>query len=261
MEKDRNTLSGGREGAIFLQGDRVVRPANPWTEEVQNFLRFLRGRGVDYVPVPYGRTEEGQEVLSFVQGQIFHEGLPISLYTEEFLQSVAKLLSDYHSHSKEYISRLTGKEPWMLSAVEPIEVMCHGDFAPYNVTVEEGSPKGIIDFDTLHPGPAMWDVVYGTYRFVPFMSPTNPEYRGPLKEQIRRMKVFLDAYGASKEQREQFIPLLLHRLTCLIDYMKRQAALGNKDFITNIERGDLKIYLQDMEYIHLNQAIVMKGIN
>lgn len=261
MEKNKIALSGGREGAIFLQGERVVRPANPWTEEVHSFLRFLRERGIDYVPIPYGRNEEGQEVLSFVEGKIFHEALPVSLYTDEFLRSVAKLLLDYHSHSKEYISRLTGRENYMLSPVEPIEVMCHGDFAPYNVTVEGDLPKGIIDFDTLHPGPAMWDVVYGIYRFVPFMCPTNPEYKGPLKEQIRRMKVFLDAYGISKEQREQVVPLLLQRLAHLTDYMKCQAALGNQDVISNIERGDLKIYLQDMEYIRSNHDIIVKSIN
>ncbi len=34
------------------------------------------------------------------------------------------------------------------------------DFAPYNITFVDGCVHGIIDFDTLHPGPRIWDVAY-----------------------------------------------------------------------------------------------------
>jgi aminoglycoside phosphotransferase (APT) family kinase protein len=59
--------------------------------------------------------------------------------------------------------------------IDPIEVMCHGDFAPYNVTIVDGEAFGIIDFDTLHPGPKMWDIAYAVYRWVPFTNPANPD--------------------------------------------------------------------------------------
>ena len=37
----------------------------------------------------------------------------------------------------------------MLPKQLPVEVMCHGDFAPYNITFVDGCVHGIIDFDTL----------------------------------------------------------------------------------------------------------------
>jgi len=31
----------------------------------------------------------------------------------------------------------------------------------------KGMPVALIDFDTAHPGPRIWDVAYAAYRFVP----------------------------------------------------------------------------------------------
>lgn len=59
----------------------------------------------------------------------------------------------------------------MLSAVNPIEVMCHGDFAPYNVVLNGSDAVGIIDFDTLHPGSRLSDVAYAVYRWAPLKIP------------------------------------------------------------------------------------------
>ena len=54
--------------------------------------------------------------------------------------------------------------------------MCHGDFAPYNITFVDRCVHGIIDFDTLHPGPRIWDVAYAVYRRSPFVSSKDPDY-------------------------------------------------------------------------------------
>ena len=58
-------------------------------------------------------------------------------------------------------AKLVGKEALGLqfSPLDPVEVVCHGDFAPYNcVFGSQGNIKGVIDFDgaRLGRGSGIW---------------------------------------------------------------------------------------------------------
>ena len=253
-------LSGGREGKIQKQGDRVLRPANVWSADVHKFLDFLIEDGFTNVPKPYGMTGDGKEILSFVPGKAYNYPLPKEFLEDEMLILSAKLLKQYHEVGTRYIAKLRGDEPWMLPKVEPVEVMCHGDYAPYNVTLVNAKPVGIIDFDTLHPGPALWDVAYAVYRWVPFTSPENPDHYDDLAEQIRKAKVFLDAYGATEAQRKALPDMMVKRLTALTEFMAAQAGDGNEDFAKNIEDGHMKVYLDDIHYIQEKRELILDGI-
>ena len=254
-------IKGGREGKIKKQGDRIYRPANVWSADVHKFLNFLISEGFTNVPDPQGFTDDGNEILSFVPGKANNYPLPKEYLEDEMLILSAKLLRRYHDAGSKYIWRLRGDEPWMLPKVEPVEVMCHGDFAPYNVTVVNAQPFGIIDFDTLHPGPALWDVAYAVYRWVPFTSPENPDHYDDMPEQIRKAKVFLDAYGATKEQREALPDMMVKRLTALVQYITKQAEGGDEDFAKNIEDGHVKVYLDDIRYITEIREQILRGVN
>lgn len=50
------------------------------------------------------------------------------------------LLRDFHHVSEKYLEHLKGNELWMLPITDRIEVICHGDFAPYNVTFIDNRP-------------------------------------------------------------------------------------------------------------------------
>lgn len=254
------TLDGGRDGKIKKSGNRVIRPANEWSSDIHKFLSFLINEGFSSVPVPYGFTEQNEEILSFVPGTAYNYPLPKEFLRDQMLILSAKLLKKYHEAGSKYVGNLSGKEKWMLPKIEPVEVMCHGDYAPYNVTLIDGKPAGIIDFDTLHPGPALWDIVYAVYRWVPFTSPENPDHYDSLNEQIRKAKIFLDAYGASQEQREELPKMMAKRLTALVDFMTSQADSGNEDFAKNCNDGHAKIYLSDISYILSNESSIIKGI-
>ena len=80
--------------------------------------------------------------------------------------SAAKLLRTYHDATESFITPETFKLSWMLPVKEPAEVIVHGDFAPYNVALKGNRAVGIIDFDTAHPAPRLWDIAYAVYRWL-----------------------------------------------------------------------------------------------
>ena len=125
----------------------------------------------------------------------------------------------------------------MLPKRTPSEVICHGAFAPYNSTFVDGKLHGIIDFDTLHPGPRLWEIAYVVYRWVPFVSPFNSDYRGDLENQICRLKLYVDRYGLSGDERKKLPQMMIDQLQSLVNFMYGLAEPGNEYFPRHIEEG------------------------
>ncbi len=246
-------LKGGRDGRIFRADRAVLRPRKPWSADVQRFLAWMRARGADFVPEPQG-MDEAREYLSWMPGTVYNDW-PEGGLDDALLASAARLLRRFHDMSAAYVRQLTGGEAWMLPAREPAEGMCHGDYAPYNVTVVEGKAHAIIDFDTLHPGPRTWDLAYAVYRWARLSS----EEAGQLERQIHRARVFLDAYGATEAQRRALPDGLDMRLNALIAFMRGEAERGDADFQRHIERGDLRLYQDDIRYWRENRVRIVDG--
>lgn len=71
----------GRDGVV-IQEEQVIRPKKVWSEEVQKFLSYLRNQGVTYVPEPLGYDEQGNEVVSYLAGEVYDYPLPPQLLTD-----------------------------------------------------------------------------------------------------------------------------------------------------------------------------------
>ncbi|PRO64510.1 aminoglycoside phosphotransferase family protein [Alkalicoccus urumqiensis] len=258
--KENDMLSGGREGEIYRRKQRVIRPAHAWTGQIHHFLQFLRSEGAAFVPEPFGINKNGEEELSFLPGDVFHYPLPEEMKKDTILISAAELLTSFHSYSRKYLRFLPEKHTWMLPAVEPVEVMCHGDFAPYNVTIIQGRAAGIIDFDTLHPGSRMWDIAYAVYRWAPLKHPGHPDAFGTFEDQIRKTAMFMDAYGLEMDERRRLVPVLVHRLESLIRFMKKEADKGNHVFAGHLKDGHHLLYEKDIAYVKKQEQAIIEGI-
>ncbi|MCJ8312763.1 MAG: aminoglycoside phosphotransferase family protein [Saccharospirillaceae bacterium] len=255
----KEELSGGREGKIHKMDNKVFRPSNSWTKAVHDFLNFMHSQNLEFVPKVLS-LNESLECVSFMPGEVYNYPLPSFFLSDDMLISASSLLKNFHKYGHMYIKQLNGHEQWMLPIQQPVEVMCHGDFAPYNVTIQNNKASGIIDFDTLKPGPIMSDIAYAIYRWVPFTNPNNPDSYSDLKGQIKRANVFMHNYGLSKSQRGSLVDFMIKRLEDLVNYMRVEAANGNLDFQANIEAGHMQLYIDDIAYFKNNRDVIMKAV-
>jgi phosphotransferase family enzyme len=248
--KEFTRLEGGGSNAVYRWGSITRRKAGPWSSRVHEFLGFLRHSGFKNGPEVFGFDERGNELLTFIPGEVGNYPLSDSIRSERALFSAAKLLRQLHDCSVDFIpNRMTG---WMFPAREPVEVICHGDFAPYNCVFSNDEAVGIIDFDTAHPGSRRWDLAYALYRFAPMTSPSNGDGFGNLQEQLQRARQFCDSYGLPKGERRELPASVIDRLRTMIEFIQGQALLGNVSCQKNIEAGHLEKYEGDLAYIELH---------
>lgn len=103
-------------------------------------------------------------------------------FSDEQLAAVMRLLRRYHDTFGD-------------------EVICHGDFGPWNIVWRYGMPFAVIDFDNVYRGDPADDVAYALRMFVSYgFTAAEPA------ELVERTRVALDAYGADFD-----VPLILER--------------------------------------------------
>lgn len=242
-------------------GNGIHRPIGPWTKQVHAFLHFLRINGFKQAPEPLGFDEKGREILSFVEGKTCDYPLSEEVKSSEALISSAKLLRDYHDASQKFLNEINlSNNSWMFPPRKPLEVICHNDFAPYNICFQEKKAIGMIDFDAACPGPRVWDIAYALYRFSPFTRPDNNDGFGTLEEQITRARMFCDYYGLDVQNRNGIADFIIERLQALVDFLVISAAQGNKKYELNLKNGHHLTYLRDIEYIKLHKGLIESGL-
>ncbi len=251
-------LQGGRDG-IFKNGNTVQRPMGKWSPTIHRLLKHLESIGFSKSPQFIG-IENEKEILSFVDGETYDYPLVGTIGSEEAVITAGKLLRELHDSTESFLEFDKGNEQtWMLPSRNPQEVICHGDFTPYNVALNGNNVVGIFDFDVSHPAPRIWDLAFSAYSWAPFL--TNEGcVTGTLPDQIRRAKLFLDSYGASVEHRKSFVSVVTDRLHCVVNHMKAEAKNGNVKFQQDIDNGHHLGYIADIEYLRVNETMITEGL-
>ena len=187
-------LAGGNMSGAVRVGDRVHRAAGPWTPTVHRLLDHLHARGVRGIPRPVGRDGPDREVVTYVPGTVPQDPMPDWVYADAVLGAAGERLAALHAATADFDR---AGAVWQLPEHRPAEVVCHNDFAPYNLVFDDGRALvGVIDWDTASPGPRVWDLAYLAYRLVPLGDPTNPDLPDTdLAERRRRLALLCAAYG------------------------------------------------------------------
>jgi len=147
--------------------------------------------------------------------------MPDWVWTEQVLDDSAHLLRSLHDAS---VPLAGVTEGWRSPVRQPTEVVCHNDFAPYNLVFDGGRLVGVIDFDYCSPGSRIWDLAYLAYRIAPLE--TGP-FTG--SERATRLQRLLDTYGLGAEVDDLLATVVL-RLRDLADFSEEASVrLGNPD--------------------------------
>ena len=240
MRKEK--LSGGNTNAVWKSGDSVHRTSGPWTATIHRLIQHVRDHGIDFVPEPRGVDVRGDENLSFLAGDV-----PVYPF-ENWVWSEA-LLIDAGTHLRKLHDATTGfpldGAIWRTPVHDPVEVICHNDFAPYNFVCNSGRLTGVIDWDAASPGSRIWDISYLAYRLCPLAQTTNHDALRngasvPISEQEHRLALLLASYGSAFTV-EETIETAIKRLNELADFSERRAIKNNQSDL----REHARLYRSD----------------
>lgn len=253
---DHEILAGGVNEVVRI-GDRVRRPTGPWSPRVHELLEHLSS--FPGTPRFHGVTPDGLELLDFLPGEVGNYPLTPAAASADAVVSAASLLRAYHDATVSYAASAP-RDGWQFPAREPVEVISHGDYAPYNCVMDGDRVVGMFDFDIAHPGPRLWDVAYAVYRWSPLTRPGSGDALGSPAEQADRLRLFCDSYGLDAPGRAGLLDMVGTRLNALVDFMKAEAAAGSAAFAGHLAAGHHLQYLGDAEYIRdqhsfFNQAL------
>ena len=252
-------LQGGNVSQVTTDGSIIYKDCKAQSATVHRLLRHLENKKIDFCPRFLGIDEEGREKLSYMKGFTM-DNYPESRDLEvrrATIRKAAELLKEYHDATVDF--ELLPSDQWFLEYDGNLskEVVCHNDFAPYNVTFEQHMPVGIIDFDTACPAPRVWDIAYAAYRFVPLGAEVYDSERRAYRtyektkdapERKLLLREFLRAYGTVINLKD---PILL-RLKALVELFDKECEKGNQAFIRMKEEGHQEFYRKEIEFIKRN---------
>lgn len=218
-------LAGGTMGPVSRRGDEVLRTAGPWTPTIHRLLQLYADSGIEETPRALGYTGDGRERLGYLPGTVPGYPMPGWVWTGSVLDDAARLLRRLHDASPPLAVVAQG---WRSPVREPAEVVCHNDFAPYNLVFDGGRLTGVIDFDYCSPGPRLWDLAYLAYRVAPLTGALETE---PFtsSERVGRLRRLLASYGCLASV-DELLAVVVSRLRALADFSDAAAVeLGNPE--------------------------------
>ncbi|WP_144123895.1 phosphotransferase [Catellatospora sichuanensis] len=209
MVEGEEALVGNVTAGVVRVGDTVRRPAGPWTEGVDAFLRHLHGSGFTGAPQPLGRDEQGRQVLEYVSGEI---GDATGTYALTELAEIGRMQRSLHDAAVNFVPEVGTR--WE-TPIPPdrAELVCHNDVAPWNLVHAE---RGwvLIDWDGAAPSSRLWDLAYAAQS----MAGMSPR-RDPAESAVR-LRAFTDGYGLDPDRGPELAALLGRRARAMYDLLE-----------------------------------------
>lgn len=232
-------LSGGTLSTVVRVGDTVRRSVGPWTATVHSLLDHLERRGFDLSPRALGYDAQGREILSFLPGDTagWTTPWPEWVRDEGLLAQIGETTATYHRAVAGF--RPSGPVPWHSgpAEIEPGQIVCHNDLAPYNVVVAAGRLTGIMDWDLIGPGTYRSELAFIAWQWVPLHDPLVTSFFGwsDPPDRAHRLRILLDAYGL--DERDGFVEDVISRIHFNRRVMITKASEGDPAYTRLVEAG------------------------
>ena len=234
-------LLGGtaNRGLVVRVGDTVRRPLRASSTATHALLEHLERVGFSGAPNFLGVDSQKREVLSYVPGETVTPPYPAWSMTDGALDSVARLLREYHQ-------AVAGFDPTGLHWAEPVppayveDLVSHNDPNLDNVVFRDGVAVALIDFDLAGPGSALWDVATAIRLWAPLRPDADiaDARRGRTLSRLRR---FADAYGLDETDRGRLVDATARNHVWCMDYVRRGAETGHPWFHQRWSTGEAEL--------------------
>jgi hypothetical protein len=194
---DEHVLQDAPHRRVVRLGDTVRRPTQPWTPAVHALLRHLEDIGFPYSPRVLGIDQEGREILTYLDGESGPQSWA-NVVDDAGLMTFARLLRHYHDAVAGF--RPPDQLRWFTAetGARDDELICHGDFGPWNVVWGGERPVGILDWDYARPANRLHDVAYALEYVAPFRDDAEClrwlRYPEP-PDRRHRLELFAATYG------------------------------------------------------------------
>jgi hypothetical protein len=169
-------LPGGLMQKVVRVGDTVRRAPRGNIEFIRELLGNLEAAGFMEVPRWLGTDEKGREILSYVEGKVPRR---FGHFDDATLCEAARFIRRYHDATSRFF--------------EGGRVACHNDLSPCNFAFRDGVPSAIIDFDNAAEGERIFDLAFAAWTWL------NLGSKHASEEQLRRLRLFAQAYGSEIE--------------------------------------------------------------
>jgi hypothetical protein len=248
-------LSDRSDRPVVRVGSTVRHPVQPWTPAVHALLDHLESAGFPYSPRVVG-IEADTEVLTYIEGDSGAGGWS-SVADERGLIAAARMLRTYHEtvalwrpeRAPVWFNGITGTGG-------PGEVVCHGDFAPWNLVWQGTRPVGLLDWEYASPGPARRDVAYALECMAPFRADdarvTQLRYPEP-PDRRRRIELFAEAYGMTST--DWLVDAVIANQVGAIETVRRLAAEGHDRQVAMVADRYPEQLEQHVRWIEENRSL------
>jgi Phosphotransferase enzyme family len=246
-------LTGGFVNRVVRVGKTVRRPAGPWSRAIHALLRHLEKVGFEYAPRVLGTDDQGREILSFIPGEaIGWSDWPSHLRQDAGVQELGSVLRRYHDAVVGFTPDLDAVWRNPLAPARG-ELICHGDFSPFNTIWRGGHLVGVIDWDFAQPGNRVSDLAYLAWYTVPLAGDRRTREYGfdPVPDRSHRLDVLVAAYGLYTpaevvEEAVRIIELERHQTAQL-------AETGLEPWSSFARHGNLEVFADEAEWIRRNR--------
>jgi hypothetical protein len=232
-------------------GDTVRRPRQPWNQDVHQLLRHVRDRGFLLVPEPRGFDDRGREILSYIEGDTSAAVTPWPgpLWSDALLGDVGRTVAAYHRAVADFVPDADARWQYRPRALEPGEIICHHDFAPYNAVFDDHQLLGIIDWDGAGPGTIQEELAFLAWQWVPLVPPDLKEQVGcdPDIDEGARLRLLLDSYGY--ESRGGLIDAVTVRIEISRSGIEERAAAGDLPYVSLRDEGYTRGMERTIQYL------------
>jgi hypothetical protein len=253
--EEPEVLQDGPHRRIERIGGTVHRPIMPWTPTIHHLLEHLRAVGFDLAPRPLGIDKHGREVLSFIEGESGPAGWA-KVTSDRGLATFAHVLRDYHQAVADF--RPPQEAAWAATTgTTPAgQLVCHGDFGPWNVVWRDARPVGLIDWDYARPASPAQDLGWALQFVAPFRDDEEClrwlAYDRP-PDRARRIEVFCTAYGLDSPEGMVAAVFEAHRST--IALVRELAAQGHQPQADGVARGELETLGRQLDWAQANREL------